>query len=67
MVSKARSGKKDEAVKLKLKRIERNLGKLHWTEDQRELKGDSKMKGVMKETFPLLEEVGGSVWRAGET
>lgn len=54
-------------VKLKLKRIERNLGKLHWTEDQRELKGDSKMKGVMKETFPMLEEVGGSVWRAGET
>lgn len=54
-------------VKLKLKRIERNLGKLHGIEDQRELNGDSKMKGVMKETFPLLEEVGGSVWRARET
>lgn len=65
-MSKARRGKKDEVVELKLKRIERNLGTLHWIEDQRELKGDSKMKGVMKETFTLLEEVGGSVWRAGE-
>lgn len=66
-MSTARNGKKNEMVKLKLKRIERNLGKLHGIEDQRELNGDSKMKGVMKETFPLLEEVGGSVWRARET
>lgn len=38
-------------------------------EEERKLKGDSEMKGVMKGTQTLMEEdeVVGGVWRARET